>query len=123
MKITVTYEKKDILRLVQQDMCAQGIKVKPGTPLKYKGALQVTFAVDTEDDAPELPSAEAPPSVEPMETSKGDTPAKEAAAMGSVLGASRQLVMTQPGKFEQRPERPLEVSDRMQESNDYPQED
>ncbi len=124
MKITVTYEKKDILRLLQKDMRAQGIRVRQGTTLVYKGALQVTIQVDTEDEAPEeVPSPD--PSVDQSAEKTPEqlpTAAEEAVKMGSVLGASKQLVMTQPGKFESRPPRPLEISDRMQESSDFPED-
>jgi len=123
VKIKVTYEKKDILRLVHKDMQAQGIRVKSGTTLAYKGALQVTVQVDTED---ETPAPEGSPSPSSADQSTEQTPpltaAEEAVGMGSVLGASKQLVMTQPGKFEPKGPRQLARNDMMQEFDEFPEE-
>ena len=115
MKVDITYEKKDVLRLVQKDMEAQGIRVKAGTALEYKGALQVRFSVETEDDTPaKMPETKATPA-EPVLTAT-----EEEASMAGLLGKNRQLVMTSPGKFEQRPPRALVRNEMMQESVDFP---
>lgn len=98
MKISVTFEKKDILRLVEKELKAQGLKVKKDTVLEYKGALEVKLSVETEDDGPlsMKPPAEggAQPSVTPETTPpvQDDDP-----DMSSVLRASTQLVEVGPG--------------------------
>jgi hypothetical protein len=129
VKITVTYEKKDILRLILQDTKAQGIRVKDGTTLAYKGALQVTVQVDTEDaDAAETPTPpvttveEPTEATEPVEPAPPLTAAEEAVGMGGVLGASKSLVMTQPGKFESKGPRALTRTDLSQEYSEFPEE-
>ncbi len=103
MKIDVTYEKKDILRLIEKDLQAEGIRVKEGTALVYKGALEVKLSVETEDTGRPLPQpttavtgekksivpAETPgPRIEPVDD--GD--------MSSVLAASNRLVKAPDGR-------------------------
>lgn len=107
MKIGVTYEKKDILRLVERDLLAQNIKVKSGTTLAYKGALLVTLDVETEDSdvamgATVLPPQEAPARGRKKEPADPVDAAQELADMAGVIGESQQLVKTQHGKFEVR---------------------
>jgi len=111
MKIDVTYEKKDILRLVQKDMEAQGIRAKAGIPLEYKGALQVKFSVETEDDVivSDLPEVVSAAPVVSKVT--------EEESMANVLGMSQQL-SARPGKFERR----LANNELMQESYEFPKE-
>ena len=93
MKISVTYEKKDILRLVENDLKAQGIKVKNGTALEYKGALEIKLSVETEDDA--LVPKTAPVAPVTMETTP--TIEDDDQDMSSILGASRRLVKNETG--------------------------
>jgi len=127
VKIKVTYEKKDILRLVHKDMQAQGLRLKSGTTLAYKGALQVGFQVETEDEGPESSTLDetitsAPLSADTPPEALALTAAEEAVGMGSVLGASKQLVMTQPGKFEPKGPRTLVRNDMMQEFDEFPED-
>jgi hypothetical protein len=123
VKIFITYEKKDMLRLVQREMQAQGIKLKAGTSLEYKGALQIRFYAETEDDAADVMAAptKSDASKEPKTTPVvSPTPGEEVASMDGVLAASKHLVMTEPGKFEQRPPRRLVRNEMMQESAEFP---
>jgi hypothetical protein len=128
VKIKVTYEKKDILRLVHKDMQAQGIHVKSGTTLVYKGALQVTVQVETDEDEGPGPSTydatitSAPLSADTSPEMLASVAAEEAVEMGSVLGASKHLVMTQPGKFEAKEPRTLTRNDMMQEFDEFPED-
>lgn len=122
MKIFITYEKKDMLRLVQREMQAQGIKLKAGTSLEYKGALQIRFYVETDDDAMDttLVPSKSDEAKGVTVVAPTPTPAEEAASMDGVLAASKHLVMTEPGKFEQRPPRRLVRNEMMQESAEFP---
>jgi len=95
MKISVTFEKKDILRLVEKDLKAQGLKLKNGTSLEYKGALEVKLSVETEDDAlvaahPTTTTTTAPKPTVTAETTPAVT--VDEPDMSSVLAASNRLV-------------------------------
>jgi hypothetical protein len=117
MKIDVTYEKKDILRLVQKDMEVQGIHVKIGTSLEYKGALQVKFSVETEDDA-FTPKSSVSVSEAPVISKAAEVePGLE--DMSSVFNMSQLLSTSHPGKFETKT-RPLANNELMQESYEFP---
>lgn len=103
MKIAVTYEKKDILRLVEADLKTNGIKTKKGTELEYKGALQVQLSIETDEDAiiagppPAAPKDKAPIVKPASVEDEGD----EVVDMSEVLNASRKNAKT-GGKFPKR---------------------
>lgn len=99
MKIAVTYEKKDLLRLVAQDLQSQGIRVKAGTSLEYKGALEVKLLVETEEGDP-LPRA-APTRDEKLPLAAPVTPeittpfvVEEDGDVSSVVRASNRIIKT-----------------------------
>lgn len=116
MKIDVTYEKADILRLVERELRAQGLRLKPGTSLAYKGALEVKLSAEVEDER--LAEAKAPlvkrrpPHVVPDD----DEPAAPEVDMDAVLAASQNVAKTIPGRFP----RPLINNEYMQETEDFP---
>ncbi len=120
MKIVVTYEKDDILRLVRGDLQAQGIKVKEGVPLIYKGALTVRLEVETDDAQPGV--APAPQAAKVAAASPVPAPTNGAPPvvedMSSVVAASQALVKNKKGQFEiaNVGERPLAEN----ESYDFP---
>lgn len=128
MKILVEYEKADMLRLVTDDLRRKGIKVKPGAMPEYKGALSVKLFIDAEEEevaaVPEHPAESPQNGHGESEAPKPEAPPPRVDTtpvdMTDVLNASNRLVMTQPGKFEPKPKRKLEQSDRMQESEEYP---
>lgn len=102
MKIDVTYEKKDILRLIEKDLQAEGIRVKEGTSLVYKGALEVKLSVETEDTGRPAPSPTLPTEGKKVAVTK-ETPGPRVEPdddgdMSSVLAASNRLVKTPDGK-------------------------
>jgi hypothetical protein len=100
MKIDVTYEKKDILRLIEKDLLAEGIRVKEGTALVYKGALEVKLSVETEDTGRPLPqpAPSASKAVVPAETLGPRIEPADDGDMSSVLAASNRLVKAPDGR-------------------------
>jgi hypothetical protein len=92
MKIDITYEKADILRLVTDDLVRKGIQPKSGAPIEYKGALSIKLSVDADPVEPAAASALPTESVTPA------TPAPPAPepSMDEVLSASRQAERTPP---------------------------
>jgi hypothetical protein len=96
MKIAVTFEKKDILRLIEKELKAQGLKVKKDTVLEYKGALEVKLSVETEDDTPFVAKPAMPVSGEqssvPQETGPTVAGEDDDHDMSGVLDASTRLV-------------------------------
>jgi hypothetical protein len=115
MKILVTYEKKDILRLVEKDLTAQGLKVKNGTLPDYKGALEVKLLIETEDDPPSVArptgSVDTSRPTVTMETTPKVTVDDQ--DMSGVLAASNRLVRNEAGKV-----RPLGANETL----DFPKE-
>jgi hypothetical protein len=98
MKIAVTFEKADILRLVEKELKAQGLKIKKGTSLEYKGALEVKLSVETEDETPLVAKPPVEGGTTPSVTPEITTPAPDDDPdMSSVLRASSQLVEAGPG--------------------------
>lgn len=96
MKIKVTYEKADILRLVNQDIKTQGIRVKAGSSLEYKGPLQVRFEVETDEDVaavaePAVPDVKTGP---PAPRKAPDKEEETVVDMSGVLAASQHLSRT-----------------------------
>jgi len=117
MKIVITYEKRDVLRLVQADLQARGIRGKAGTPLSYRGALHVRFEVDTDDE-------ENPPEAVPSPTRSLATEgegAEASPAMDEILGLSQALERSRPGLFQVRPGAMRQLAPN--ESHTYPKED
>lgn len=100
MKILVTYEKHDILRLVEADMRAQGIALKANTALEYKGAMQVRFSVETDDATPV--AAPATSANEDKSTSPTTPVITPEPSMDAVMAESQRLVRVKGGKMEVR---------------------
>jgi hypothetical protein len=90
MKIDITYEKADILRLVTDDLVRKGIQPKSGAPIEYKGALSIKLSVDAEAEA-EAPAI----AVTPPQSQAPQDPAPEP-SMDEVLSASKQAERTPP---------------------------
>ena len=94
MKIDITYEKADILRLVTDDLVRKGIQPKSGAPVEYKGALSIKLSVDAEAEAPVVPeSSGGPPQGRPAVAT---TPPVPEPSMDEVLSASKQAERTPP---------------------------
>lgn len=121
MKILVTYEKQDILRLIQADLQSKGLALKAGTTIEYKGAMQAKFSVET-DDTVAAPLTAAPPTTPTPTTNPPTTPVFEenATSLGDVLAQSERLVRGAGGKLETRPGPPRRL--RAGESLDPPKE-
>lgn len=49
MKITVTYQQEDIVKLIKQDLKNRGLKQTEGTEIKYTGIKPVVIAVDSDE--------------------------------------------------------------------------
>lgn len=99
MKIAVTFEKKDILRLVEKELTAQGLKIKKDTILEYKGALEVKLSIETEDEVPLVAKLPVEGGATPSVTAEITPPSQaEDPDMSSVLRASSQLVEAGPGR-------------------------
>lgn len=116
MKIDVTYEKVDILDLVTKSLQARGLRLKPGTTLAYKGALEIKLTVEVEDDIT-TPTSIPAPAVPVM--ARSPAPASEPAeqvSLDDVLASSRHLAKTTEGKFE----RPLADNKFMKETVEWP---
>ena len=115
MKIDITYEKADILRLVTEDLQKKGIKAKAGAPIEYKGALSVKLSVDSDEEVEALPS-------ETVSTSASaviKNPPSPEPSMDDILRASNRAAQTPPtfgGK--EPPERVLADN----ESYEFPEE-
>lgn len=108
MKVLITYEKPDVLRLILADMKAKGLKLKADTVLEYKGALQVRFHVETEGDGDEvlIDAAEPPaPRVAPPAATKPTVVREEDddAALAALRNQSETLTRNKKGQFEIRP--------------------
>jgi hypothetical protein len=117
VRIVITYEKRDVLRLVQADLQARGIREKSGAPLSYRGALHVRFEVDTDDE--ESPAEAAPSPVRSL-AAEGDG-AEASPAMDEILGLSQALERSRPGLFQVRPGVLRQLAPN--ESHTYPKED
>jgi len=104
MKIKVTYDKEDILKLVQKDLLSNGLKHDLSTAV-YKGTATVTIEVEgtpSEDEAPvETPvpveAAPAPVAKAPVTKPAPPTPPHEEPTteepvgdMSAILAASRK---------------------------------
>lgn len=119
MIIDVTYEKPDVLKLVEADLRKRGLRLREGTSLEYKGALQVKLSIEVEegeDEEPAAPSQPERPALPPRaEASGGKIPGEESTAeqeeaeepeppaaremdLSSILVASQGLGKTE-GKF------------------------
>lgn len=99
MKIVVTFEKKEILRLVEKELKAQGLKVKKDTVLEYKGALEVKLSVETEDDTPftAKPVVPTEDGQSPVTPEINPTISEDDQDMSGVLDASTKLVRSGTG--------------------------
>lgn len=123
MKINVTYEKDDIIRLVKEDLERRGLRLKPGAQPEYKGALQVKLSIEAMDeDVPPPPPPLAPPS---PKASEGDepAPAEEDGDMEAVLRSSQHVAATTRPTFKlAENDQPLKRSLGVNESLDFPRE-
>ncbi len=121
MKIVITYEKADLLCLVQADLRARGMCVKTDAAIDYRGALQVKLEVDADDEP--VPASARPPKrspdatqpSEPMEP-EGEV-APESEDMEEVLRQARVLAKAAPSGRSG-----LERSLGRNESYEYPRE-
>ena len=98
MKISIVYEKVDILRLIEKDLREQGVRVKQGTSLAYKGALEVRLSVETVETEASPPIASSPKLTSPTEPITAPAFNGDDADMSSVLKASKRLVRNSDGK-------------------------
>jgi hypothetical protein len=123
VKIDVTYEKADILALVMKALQGRGLKLKPGTSLAYKGALEVKLSVEVVDDAEDVVSPSSTPatprlaarsSLPPSDDTSDDPP--PVVDLADVLASSRNLEKTTEGKFT----RPLADGPYMKETREWP---
>ena len=119
MKIVITYEKRDVLRLVQADLQARGIRGKAGMPLSYRGALHVRFEVDTDDE--ELPAETAAVPTRSLAAEGEVAEAEAPAEMDEILGLSQALERSRPGLFQVRPGAVRQLAPN--ESHAYPKEE
>jgi len=108
MKIDVTYEKADILRLVLEDLKKRQIKIKAGSMPEYKGALHVKLSIEAEDD--EVASTPTTRSAaEAASRGDGEAPPREprqeaddAVDMGDVLQQSQRVQATTKPSFQRQ---------------------
>lgn len=138
MKIDITYEKADMLRLVAEDLKKRGIQPKAGAPIEYKGAMQVKLTIDVEEgEAPEAQAAPVPrvrkkEDRKPVATEEFSseseqleevTPASIAGGdLNDIMAASQRLVETRPGMYAVRPGGPARQLGP-DESLEYPGEE
>lgn len=115
MKISITYEKRDILALVAQDLTQRGLNVKEDVPIEYKGALSVKLAVDVEGSPIDAPAVKTRTRVV---TAPVEEPENVPMSLATLRGQSEALTRSNPGKFAQR-ERQLGPN----ESLDFPRDD
>lgn len=97
MKIDITYEKKDILRLVRDDLQRRSIRVQEGTTPDYKGALQVKLSVDVEDTAP---AEEAAPTKKKKAAPRNEDEVDDGGDITDVIAQSGKLKETTEPKFQ-----------------------
>ena len=120
MKIVVTYEAADIVRLIRTDLAAQGIVANEGDIKFVKNKAIVSVEVAKDDAPPEPPEPpemlantsppkQAPPHLEPIEG------AANPVDMTEILRASQKTATQNPGRFP-TPERQLMDG----ESYEYP---
>src|SRR5713101_3862959 len=105
MRLDVTYEKDDILRLVERDLEANhNFRRKEDAPIEYRGPLRVKFTVDVAD--PVLPIVGEALRL-PL-TNKDASPA-DSVDMSEVLAASHRLEEDAAPRFDlaKRPPRTL----------------
>lgn len=120
MKIDVTYEKADIIRLVKDDLERKGLHLKSGAQPEYKGALVVKMSIEAEDeDEPSPPRAAKPPE----ENDAPPPPPVDDGDMEAVLRQSQQVAASTKPTFklaenDQPSKRPLGAN----ESLDFPRE-
>jgi hypothetical protein len=120
MKIVITYEKQDLLKLVRVDLEARGIRPKESS-LAYRGALRVRFEVEVDEEGASV--VEVAPASKPARTAEPPAaPATEGAPldMDAILGASQALERSRPGLFQGRPGAVRELGPN--EFYEYPKE-
>lgn len=110
MKIDVTYEKDDILRLVCADLERRDIKVKAGTVPEYKGALHVKLSIEADEVNEATPRAQAAASLPVRENQDaGEDPPipvvnpEDTIDMEAVLNQSRRVSATTKPTFKTAP--------------------
>ena len=95
----------------------RGLRLKPGTSLAYKGALEVKLSVEVEDEEEVAPTPAPSVARQPLTLPPHHDEAPPAPVnLEDVLAASRNLEKTKEGKFE----RPLVNNQFMQESHEWP---
>lgn len=114
MKIVITYEPADVVRLIRQDLVRQGIAAASVADVKCpKGNAIAHVEVQPGDEPPVVEPAPAPAHVQddiaverpPSRTAPALTPIEggaETADMSDVFRASRHLEKTTDGKFPPR---------------------
>lgn len=122
MKIDVTYEKADIIRLVKEDLERRGLHLKPGAQPEYKGALVVKMSIEAVDD--EVPPPAPPPTaLKPSAGEDSPPPVEDDVDMEAVIRKSQQVAATTKPTFKlAENDQPLKRSLGRDESLDFPRE-
>lgn len=130
MKILVTYEQADILKLIEKDLVSSGLKYDLASA-KYKGTAKLTIEVEGTPGADPGVEAATPTNVAPMvEAPTPPAPRREEvptpsspspldtdpADMSVILGQSRKNATDNPGKFPAPPPRKMMAG----ESEEWP---
>jgi hypothetical protein len=124
--IDVTYEKADILKLVDEDLRKRRLRAKPGSHLEYKGALQVKLSIDVEEmeeaalPPPPVASRPSTPSPLPEEVEGDEEPSEGPMDMGAILSMSSSLAKKE-GKFDLKKGPPRQLGP--DETYEYPKDE
>lgn len=112
MKIVVTYEPADVVRLIRQDLARQGIAAADADVKCPKGDVTVRVEVQPGDEPPvaapppPAPAVDQPPAARPPPALTAIEGGAEPVDMSDIFRASKHLEKTTEGKF-QSPERTL----------------
>lgn len=115
MKIRVTYEAADLIRLIKQDLESQGIKASDASIELKKGTALVSVEVSSDAPPEELLPAKPVPVYDTTDKLKVLEGGQNPVDMSSILGESKKINKTKDGKFPQ-PDRHLLPG----ESYDFP---
>ncbi len=105
MKIVVQYDKKDILRLIEAAVKAQGLRIKDGTSIDFKGPLVAKFEIEVDDEPMTVSKPVAPPAAAaavPTTTAAPAPPEEDDGDMGDVLQTNGGLLQTKKAPFERQ---------------------
>ncbi len=91
MKIRVTLEKADILRLVKAHLHKSGLNPVADQDIKYKGALQVELLVDVEDTVHVQDASSEPPAPTGKDAPAKVEPEQDGQTMEEVLAESERI--------------------------------